>query len=223
MLRVTIVCVFLITAFASNALAQRVDMVNEDKTFYGGLVLGANFSTVEGDDYSGYHKVGLNGGLTVYVRIFKSIFGNVELLYSQKGSRGAKAASSIYTGLGVERYYLDLNYVEIPFVINYMANDKWHGGIGASYAQLTGAKEDAYAAQPVYLKDNPSSFNTSDINFILNLGYQFGRSIYLNARYNYSLTTIRAPENVPVGFGAGNNQYNSLFSLRVMYLIPSPR
>ncbi|MEZ5015630.1 MAG: outer membrane beta-barrel protein [Flavipsychrobacter sp.] len=205
---------------ASTVFAQRVEMANGDKTFYGGLVFGANFSTVEGDNYGGFHKVGINGGATVYVKLLGSFYGNVEILYSQKGSRGVKTVSSIYTGQGVERYFLDLNYVEIPLIINYFYNDKWHGGLGVSYSQLINSKEDAYAAQPVYLKEDPSSFKSSDMNLLLNLGYQFGRSLYLNARYGYSLSTIRDPQRVPVGFGNGSNQFNSLFSLRLMYLFP---
>ena len=53
-----------------NAVAQNPDSYYDEvpRTFYGGLIAGANFTQVDGDNYAGYHKVGLNAGGIVYTR-----------------------------------------------------------------------------------------------------------------------------------------------------------
>ncbi len=217
MLRLAFIVVFL--AFVNGTWAQSGTLLSEEQSFFGGVVLGANLCTVQGDGYSGYSKVGLNAGGMVYVRVSHKLFADLELLYAQKGSRGVNQVESIYVGTSFEKYYLDLNYVEIPLVFNYVFNEKWHGGIGGSYALLLGSKEEAVSAvQPVYIKNDEHPFKSNDINFILNLGYELGGGVFVNARYQRSVATIRDPFYVPVGFGGGN-QYNELFSFRIMYLI----
>jgi len=47
--------------------------------------------------------------------------------------------------------------------------------------------------------------------------YHIGGHWYLNARFAYSLMTIREPQLVPQGYGGGN-QANNLFTFRLMYL-----
>lgn len=217
MRRLAYIVVFL--ALTSGALAQSGTLLNTEQAFLGGAVVGANLCTVQGDGYGGYSKVGLNAGGMVYVKVANKLFADLELLYAQKGSRGVNQVESIYVGTSFEKYYLDLNYVEIPLVFNYVFNEKWHGGVGGSYSMLLGSKEEAVSAvQPVYIRNEDHPFKSNDINFILNVGYELGNGVFVNARYQRSVTTIRDPFYVPVGFGGGN-QFNELFSFRIMYLI----
>ena len=214
-----ICCTLMLLTSMYTAMGQAGALLNEDRSFFGGLVVGANLCTVQGDGYSGYSKIGLNTGGVVYARIANKLFADLELLYAQKGSRGVNQVESVYVGASFEKYYLDLNYVEVPFVLNYVMNEKWHGGIGASYAMLLGSKEDAVSAvQPIYIKNDEHPFKKNDVNLVFNLGYELGNGVFVNARYQRSVSTIRDPYYVPVGFGSGN-QYNDLFSFRIMYLI----
>lgn len=214
-----ICCTLMLLVSMYTAMGQAGTLLNEDRSFFGGLVVGANLCTVQGDGYSGYSKIGLNAGGVVYARIANKLFADLELLYAQKGSRGVNQVESVYVGASFEKYYLDLNYVEIPLVLNYVMNEKWHGGIGASYAMLLGSKEDAVSAvQPIYIKNDEHPFKKNDVNLVFNLGYELGNGVFVNARYQRSVSTIRDPYYVPVGFGSGN-QYNDLFSFRIMYLI----
>ena len=202
--------------------AQLVDIFSEEdnRTFYGGLTAGGNFSTVDGDSYGGYKKAGWVIGGTVYAHLFSDIFVNIELLYTQKGSRGVQPKTSIYSGDFFERYWLDLNYVEIPVIIHCKVPAKWnmHLGAGGSYARLLKSKEEIYTDQPVIIDQDKASFNTEDFNFVINWGLQIADRWFLNARYQRSIRTIRDPNNVPVWQGL-SNQYNDLFSLRLLYLI----
>src|SRR5690606_17623874 len=66
----------------------------EPRTFYGGLLLGSNFTQVDGDNFAGYHKVGLNAGGIVYTHLGEKVAASMEILFSQKGSRSNKAQAS---------------------------------------------------------------------------------------------------------------------------------
>src|SRR4051812_22334962 len=71
---------------------EDIDELN--KLFEGRLVAGFNFSGLQGSAVSGFSKVGINAGGMVYTH-FKTMFGlSLELLYSQKGARGANVKES---------------------------------------------------------------------------------------------------------------------------------
>ena len=148
---------------------------NTDRVFYGGLVSGMNFSALGGDVYDGYHKIGFNGGAVVYGRIFRRLLASVEMLYTMKGCRGVRAYDSYYAGTFVERYYVDLNYVQVPLVFNFLLNDKWSMGLGAAYNQLLKSKEDIVTDQPVYLDPVKYPFNKEEYSLVLSGGMQLFR------------------------------------------------
>lgn len=221
-IRLLIITIALCFGVVADSQAQLKDIFSEDdtRTFYGGLTAGGNFSTVDGDSYGGYKKAGWVVGGTVYAHLFSGFFANIELLYTQKGSRGVAAKTSIYSGEFFERYWLDLNYVEIPVIIHCKLKSRFnmHIGVGASYARLLKSNEEIYTDQPVVIDQEQASFKAEDFNIVVNYGLQIANKWYLNARYQRSLNTIRDPLNVPVWQGY-NNQYNDLFSLRLLYLI----
>lgn len=192
--------------------------IGKDQVFYGGLTAGANFSTVAGDSYGGYKKVGFVGGGTVYVRLLPKLLANVELLYTQKGSRGVAQKTSAYSGAFFERFWLDLNYIEVPLLIHYTFTPRLHVGVGGSYGRLIGSSEEVYTDQPVTINPDETTFNTEDFNYVLGAGWQIGKGWFLMARYQRSARSIRVPQNIPL-FQNSFSQYNDLFSLRLMYLI----
>jgi len=191
---------------------------DKEQVFYGGFTAGGNFSTVDGDSYGGYKKAGIVAGGTVYVRLLPKLLTNVELLYSMKGSRGVALKNSMYTGDFFERYWLDLNYVEIPLMLHYTFTPRWHLGAGAAYAQLINSKEEIYTDQPVTIDPATTTFNSTDINFVIGGGWQIGDGWFLMGRYQRSTQSIRKPQNIPV-WQNSFRQFNDLFSLRLMYLI----
>ncbi len=215
-LRYTIAMLLMIyLPFTGNAQQGRGYFTNTEDVFFGGLVAGMNFTTVEGDGYSGYHKVGFNGGGTVYVKFASRFLTSIELLYTQKGSRGVRTYDSYYSGTFAERYFLDLNYVEVPLVFHYAATDKWLLGAGASYAQLLNSKEEMISEVPVYIDPDIYQFRKQDIAVVANANLQFAKGLFLNLRYQHSLATIRDANKVAVG---GGTQISSVFTLRLMYL-----
>ena len=108
----------------------------------------------------------------------------------------------------------------MPVAVHWAYNDKWHIGIGGSYSRLLNSKEDFVGDQPVYFDPQLYFFRKEDIGAFINVGYQFGKNLFINLRIQRSVSSIRDYENIPAGFGYGSpGQYNNFFSLRIGYLI----
>jgi len=204
-----------LTAFSCSMFAQSND---EFKAFTGGPVCGLNFTQVDGDTFYGYHKVAINAGGLVYVHFTKALGVSMELDYTRKGSRGELVTQGSAVGTYVEKYFMNVNYVEVPLTFHIIS----HGfdfEAGASYARLVNSSEWVETDHYVSIDPVVNRFNTSDVDFILGMMYKLYKGWHVNARFQYSLTSIRPPERIPLGFGWGDlGQYNNMFSLRVMYL-----
>ena len=188
------------------------------KKFTGALVMGLNFSQVDGDSYWGYHKVGLNAGAQVFIHFTPSIGISMELLYTRKGSRAVTVTESPYVGTYIWKYYMDVNYVEVPIMLHY-TDGKYDFELGASYARLINSNEYVITDQPVNIDAVGNRFNTSDIDFTVGLTRHLYKNLLANIRYQYSLTSIRPPERIPIGYSYGNQgQFNNLFNLRLEYV-----
>ena len=188
------------------------------KTFNGGLVAGANFTQVDGDTYYGYNKVGLNAGAMVYVHFTEKVGATMELLYSQKGSRGVDVSESQSLGTFIQKYNMDLNYAEVPITIHYIYKN-FDVETGISYGFLIKSSEWVFSDQPVIIDPIANRFNNTDWDYILGLSHKLYKHYYVNARYQYSIVDIRPTSRVPYGFSYGNaGQFNNLFNLRILYL-----
>jgi hypothetical protein len=210
----------LIAAFTAgfSAMAQSNFYEAEPKVFQGGLAGGLNFSQIDGDTFYGYHKVALTVGALVYVHFSKVLGVSMGIDYTRKGSRGEVVITSPSLGEYVEKYFMNVNYIEVPLTLHVISH-QFDFEAGASYARLINSSESIESDQPVYIDPIANRFNTSDIDFIVGLSRQIYKHWYANARFQYSLTSIRPPERIPIGFGWGSEgQYNNLFSLRIMYL-----
>src|ERR1043165_9035546 len=103
----------LIIGGAGKAIAQNPADYYEEipRAFYGGLVVGANFAQVDGDNYAGYHRIGINAGGIVYTKFDEHLAASIEILYSQKGSHGHFAEQNA-AGHVVDGSHLKLNRSE---------------------------------------------------------------------------------------------------------------
>ncbi|MEI8279624.1 MAG: porin family protein [Bacteroidota bacterium] len=213
--------VCILSAICADAQVQNL-MENPDRTFYGGLVLGGNMTQVDGDTYAGYYKIGINAGAIVYTRFTDEMAASLEILYSQKGSRGINVTSSPYVGEYIEKYFLDLNYVEVPLLLNYFQRgSRLNYNIGASYSYLIGSSERLETDQPPVVFD-PSifTFRKADFDLVVGIGYKVWKGWFLNARFQYSIFSIRDADKIPIGFGT-HDQYNNMMVVRLVYVFNS--
>jgi len=163
---------------------------NSELRFYGGPEIGCNFTQVDGDAYSGYSKVGLTGGGLVYVRFSENTGVAMELIYSQKGSKGVVNYTNPYTGLnqGFQTYRLNLNYVEVPIVLHFETGLRLHYEIGLSYGQLISSKEAVDGDPGVYIDPDTHRFIQFDLEGIAGFEYHLGGDVFFEGRFQYSLT-----------------------------------
>lgn len=197
--------------------AQVEDKENGDpKIFSIGVVGGANFCQLDGDNFAGYYKTGLNAGGIAYAKIRKNTALSFELLYSEKG-----ANSNINRFSGTDSFYLisdykvNLKYAQIPVMINFFDQHRSHLGIGVSYARLLNYTE-TVASDPAYpFHLDRYQFKKSDISIVGGAQMHIWKGLFAGLRFEYSLVPAR--KNVPPRISR-SAQYNNVWTLRLMYL-----
>ncbi len=195
----------------------------EPSLFQAALIVGFNATQVDGDNFAGFHKVGLNAGGTVFVRFHDRVSTSFELLYSQKGSKGKVNVNN----QRLETFELSLDYLEIPLLLNYHDKKVATFSLGISFNRLIrGKRIESVQGIPVELPiDYTTNKGTScpdlcindknDFNIIGGVTFTFKEHYGLNLRYAYSLTSM--------GFSTtskfpGGKMYNNIVSCRGMYI-----
>ena len=190
--------------------------------FLAGLVGGLNISQVDGDNFAGYYKAGANFGGIGYARLKRHMMVSFEILYSQKGSsNGSIMRYSNVDSLLMTKYRINVNYAEIPLMINFFDKHMSHLSFGFSYSQLVSSSETLMVTNtlgnippyPVDLSKYP--FKKSNIDFLAGAQLHMYKGLFLNLRFQYSVIPIRT--NVPADF-ARSQQYSNLWAIRLMYL-----
>ncbi len=186
----------------------------DDRTFYGGLIAGANFTQVDGDNFAGYHKTGFNLGGVVYTKLDEHMAVGMEVLYVQKGAK-SKGFFTVNPGTYITDYGITLNYAEVPILLSYFDNHKNHFGAGASYSRLGTSKEYITTVPTNNIDLNQYPFKKSDYNLLINGSLHCWKGLFLNMRFQYSLVSIR--DKTPQNYSRGQ-QFNNVVSIRFMYL-----
>jgi hypothetical protein len=213
-------CLLLVSAVKIYAQGYYVE---EPRLFYGGLVAGGNFTQVDGDRYAGYHKVGVNVGAIVYAHIAPKLAASMEILFSQKGSRDNGAQFTVSNNYVITDYNIDLNYAEVPIMINYFDKRKSNFGVGLSYAQLISSNEKVETIEPLsgvvtpipsFNQDN-HPFKKMDLNVLVGGNIKLTGGLFLNVRFQYSIVPIRRDMHPELSRAP---QHNNMYVLRLMYL-----
>lgn len=214
--KLTLLSAVLIVGWVNNVDAQNY-YIEDENTFYGGLVAGATFTQVDGDNFAGYTKAGATVGGIVYAQLIDKLAGSIEILYTQKGARSNKTQLSNNRIYRIDKYAIDLNYAEVPIMLNYFDRRRSHFGAGISYSQLISYKESAVTSPnlPDTLDLDDYPFRKFDLNFLLSGSLHLYKGLFLTYRFQYSLIPVRT--NIYAEFGRAE-QYNNMHVLRLMYL-----
>lgn len=191
--------------------------------FKGGFYIGANGSQVDGDNFVGYYKLGLNIGATAMYPLSKSFDVAMEILYSQKGSQ-----SKMIEGYP-QQLFFKLDYIEVPLLINYRSSpeinkanqgkdlDKVTLTAGVSVARLVYDTLVTYQI-PFGQQNLPQvrSLNKTDYDVVLGGAYQLTDRIQINIRYNYSMAQMGASAN---SRSRNQGMFNNVISFRIGYIV----
>jgi hypothetical protein len=183
-----------------------------------GALLGSNFCQVDGDNYAGYYKTGLNIGGIGYLRLHKDFALSFELLYSQRGARdNGVRYSPIDSATLITKYRINTPYVEIPVMINYFDKHKSHFGTGISYSRLLNATESMEADNGYTIDFSKFPFRNSTLDYVVSAQMHLWKGLFFNIRFQYGITPMRTES--PEGLSRAQKQYNNMWSVRLMYMV----
>ncbi len=165
--------------------------------FTGGIIGGLSASQVDGDKQKGYNKLGVYAG--VYVAFdFNDKFGfKIETFYMGKGAK--KVVNKI------EELKSQLNYIEMPFMLSFKANDKIRLNAGLSGSYLINSK---LFEQGYEISTDSYDIHSFDWGSIASCEYYFTEKLAFNLRFEYSLVPFR---------NKARRWYNNAFSFGLQY------
>ncbi len=178
--------------FITPATAQHYGRKKPKQRFIAGAFFGSSVSQIDGDNYSGFNKWGIQGGLQGGYKFSDKWEINAELLFMQKGSR-FETFSTTFASLPKTRI-VHLNYMEVPIVMRYQGQ-KGKGmfmEVGGSFGRQFSARieEPAVRDNSVNFTKLASDFNPNEVNLVLGCGLQITEHINLRMRYNFALTKM---------------------------------
>jgi hypothetical protein len=208
------------SSYAQMMTPDENPIFNGERKFTAGIALGTNISQVDGDNLSGFSKVGLNAGPVLNVNFTNKVALGLEILYSQKGSHSVGTSNSTAYGTYFASYTMNLKYAEVPLILYYNLQPKYQFGIGASYNVLISSNE-TYSDANFTTTLDPTiyAFNKSYVDALISGSMVLWQGLVLQLRYQYSITPIRDYDHTPISLGlSGGNQKNNSFALRFIYL-----
>jgi hypothetical protein len=177
--------------------------------FKAGLRFGLSTTQVEGDGYRGFHKFGLDGGLTLNAKMNDKWSSQFEILFIQKGSKHSSYDS---TGTGNYDFYeMALNYAEVPVMLHYRQK-KFTFEAGLAFGYLISAKEyNAYGEFPPL-----TPFYSTEFSCIAGFHYQLYKKLGFTWRYSNSILPIRKYAS-GASFWFNPGQINVVLALTATY------
>lgn len=177
------------------------------QNFEGGFMGGLTASQIDGDDYRGYNKVGLQGGAWARRMFTYTIAGQMEIRYVQKGAfKKPSVNDPAYVKTG-------LHYVDIPLMAQFFYNEDvvLELGIGPEILILARA-QDEYGQ--IDIRD-PQYYRFT-MSAIVGVGYRFLEVFTVNFRFNYSVLPIRPHESGQT-YLLNQGKYSNVLSLAIYY------
>jgi len=178
----------------------------EPDGFHAGVFGGLVASQVDGDNYAGYNRLGFQFGGFTNFKLTQDWGAQIEIKYLQKGSKEASQKNVYY-------FAIKLDYVEIPFLVNYQFDEKMYAEGGLSFAYLLGAHEDR---DGYGYSDATGDFEAYDASALLGFNYIFNAHFIGNVKYSYSILPIR-PHPGNQTYWGDMGSYNNLLSAALYY------
>lgn len=181
----------------------------------GAVFTGFNASQVDGDEVYGYKKFGLNIGAAAIIPIDDKWSISLENAYSEKGAHQRPRFLDSLDG----SYDLKLNYLKVPLMVHFTDKDIVTFGAGMSWGRLIGISEQRNGYEMKGTTLESGIYRNADLNLLLDVRFRLYKRFHFDVRYAYSLRPIATREIIDSKTGYPNirDQYNGLFSFRVMY------
>jgi len=149
--------------------------------FVGGIDFGLVASQVDGDEYGGYNKAGLNVDVYASLVLKPNLHLTSGVGYIQKG-----AHSNIKTDYFVTR----LHYAEVPIVLNYQPFDKISFSAGIIYGFLISGK---FITDWIEYGEEQLNLRKSEFSNYGSVNYHISDKLTVKFVSNYSTLPITKP------------------------------
>jgi hypothetical protein len=202
--------------------------------FKAGATIGLNRTQIDGDEQFGYNRSGLSFGLRGAVVIKPYLDISTELLFSQRGALPDDTEKS----LRKRTVYIDLQYAEVPLLLNLYASKNEHGFYrwniygGVSYGRLLRSKTEVFkgaTADSAQLNlVNENGYKSYDLSLVAGIGRYFTPRLGVSIRHTASMTYLyKNPAPIRTRTGTINTDYKffrSFFiSVNAFYNLVSPK
>ena len=189
------------------------------QSFNAGVIAGATFCQVDGEEYAGFHQLGFTVGPYANLPFGDYLSGQMELKYSLLGAHSSDKEVREY---GYNSYSLRMHYVEIPLMLRFNLG-VFHVNFitleaGASIDVLMKATENVMNGGP-----EVTTRRWSRISATANAGIHFdiAKNFGIGARFMYSVAPCRYVGNPTPGWFR-YHYYNKVIQLTLTYNINSP-
>ncbi len=163
-----------------------VTALHGQQKFKASVVMGVTASQLGGDSLSGYDKLGLSTGLKLTYDLNNLFDLNLDMLYTQRGSRSTLGFSNSGTSATA------LDYLELPFYVGindwYIEKEDYHkvgAFLGLSYAYLFSVR-----TSNNILQGQEGAFNKHDFGPRLGLYYSFFKNLTFRVYYTDSFLNV---------------------------------
>ncbi|MEI6764440.1 MAG: porin family protein [Bacteroidota bacterium] len=185
-----------------------ISSINGQTVFKGGLSLGITASQISGDQLSGFNKAGIFGGAFVNFRFTTRSALQFEMNYIQKGSAHNPKPGAV----DPHSYKLNLQYIEIPILYNWLFNKRFEFELGPTVAFLMKSTEkDEGGIMP-----DTRPFNWYEVGVLGGIQFNISENFRAGFRGQNSILPVRNHAG-NVTYRLNRGQYNSLLLLNLTY------
>ena len=175
-------------------------LTSSAQVFKSGLIAGISGAQIEGDGYGGYNKLGFIAGGFVNTDLSERVSIQFEIYFINKGAfKGARPDKG-----DVDKFSLNLNYIEIPIALKYKHNKfMFEGGLYISKF-LNYQLQDEFGARTI----NEYPIRSIDFGGLFGVNYYLNDHFSLNLRSKNSIIPIRDFQNLDQNVGILNQLFN---------------
>jgi hypothetical protein len=179
------------------------------QVFKGGITTGFSAAQIDGDLLSGYHKLGLIGGLYITTNIEPKLNAQFEIKYVGKGAAVPYMKDNPVVAI------TGFDYIEFPVSLNY----KLHELMILEAGILSGFMVNSYFRDEIGRSNLVDPYRRLDVGFLLGYNYDISDRLKANLRYTYSLRAIRTHQDVArLGRWFYYGDYNNVLNFSLFYL-----
>ncbi|MEM9547411.1 MAG: porin family protein [Bacteroidota bacterium] len=179
--------------------AQRSRNTKLGKRFSAGLMGGFVMSQIDGDNYTGFDRRTVFGGLKVSARILDNLSFEVNLLFVRKGASIENEEIEFRVNYQKNRL-IHLQYTEVPLLLNVRPKGidsklYFEGGVAFSRLLNTRIEENVREFTDVSFAEIEPEIQSTDISLIAGMGSYLTKNVSLGIRFSYGINKIYTNDN----------------------------